>query len=368
MNFGIPFNRLCSLALAVFLVSGIFASNAYASTTALNTGTGSFDNFQLTDGQYFAFATDVDAPFTVESVGFLIGTGKTAADLSGSTVSFYKDHPSSPTNAGDLIGTLNYSSIASEASLLRVTFTGTVSINSAGRYWWKISNLPTGRNIWVRMGNYTGITGTWTAWNGTANWDLNGSISNSVGEYPKVLITGTPGASGGGGGSSSSNDDEAKRKEAERIHQEKVQKAKDSIVTTLKSGGKIAPNDITDSDLPYISVPSLAKVNAELALMPIDERSNLATVANKIKKYSIIENIQSENIVNVTSREMKEFQVIPVNTPQASNILWNLKQIGTENRNTQEKIDAYVVAKVAEYQARMAKLEAVKARIAARNR
>lgn len=366
MKLGIPSRRLATLIISIAL-SANTAYSAHASTTAFSNGTGWFDNFNLVSGQYFAYAIDVDAPFTVESAGILIHSSSTSADVTGSTITFYKGHPSSPTSAGNLLGTLTYASIATEASQARVTYTGSVSIPSAGRYWWKISGIPAAHSIWIHMGGYSGATGSWTAWNGTANWDQNGTISDSVGEYPKVLITGTAGASGGGGGGGgSSNNDESARKEAERARQEKVQKAQTTLISTLKTGGKIESKDLSDSELPYVSIPSLAKANADIAKLPEIERANLASITKVLKKYVVIESIASPSIGNVTAREMKEFKVIASDTPQSSLILWNLRKTPVENRDTEEKIAKYVATYVAEYQARKDRLAAVQARILAR--
>lgn len=183
--------------------------------------------------------------------------------------------------------------------------------------------------------------------------------------YPVKAVRGFS-ASAGGGGSSGSNDDESKRKEAERIHQEKIRQSQIALLSTIRLGGRIEAKDLADSELPYVTVPSLAKANTDLLKLPIDERVNIQAIIKVIKKYEIIEKLGSSSVSSVTSREMKEFKVISSDTPQASHILWNLNKVTIEDRNSEEKISKFFADQVAEYTARMDHLAATKARIAAR--
>lgn len=154
--------------------------------------------------------------------------------------------------------------------------------------------------------------------------------------------------------------------EAERVHQEQVRKAKDTLVATIRNGGKIETKDLSDAELPKVSSTHLSKANAEISKLPVEQRTNLVEISKVLNKYVAIEKIMNPLVENVSARELKEFKVIAVDTPQASHILWNLKQTGVENRDTEEKIAQYVAAQVAEYKTRMDHLAAVKARIAAR--
>jgi hypothetical protein len=315
---------------------------AHAATTALDTGTSNFDNFNLTSGGYFAFAVDADSAFTVESVGFLIGTGKTSADLAGSTVTFYSGHPSSPTNAGNLLGTLTFSTIVSEASKLRVTYVGSVSIPSAGRYWWKISNLASGKDIWVRMGGYTGHTGTWTAWNGTANWDLNGSISNSVGEYPKVLITGT---AGGGSSTPTQAETDAQaeltRKENLKKLEEKQNAAKNEIVKKISGNTEITANDLNSAGYSALNAEMLGKANSEIKNIAISVLIDINKLTSVLTKYKFYEQLTKPKVSFLSARDLVKYGVITEATPMKNLTLYQLTQLPENDRDSVEKIDNY---------------------------
>ena len=356
---------------AITFVSLVITPTAHAAVTALDTGTSSFDNFNLTSGQYFAFALDVDSAFTVESTGFIIGTGKTSADLAGSTVTFYSGHPSSPTNPSNLLGTLTFSTVVSEASKLRVTYTGSVSIPAAGRYWWKISNLASGKDIWVRMGGYSGHTGTWTAWNGTANWDLNGSISNSVGEYPKVLITGTSGGGGGGGGGSSDTS-EADRRAAEERRQAAVKAAREKIKGALDANVAVTAEDLAKADAPIKSVDSLLLAYKELLLIkakltkPLSSEELSALKFNKIMKYAMYERMTGISTGGVIGRDLVTYGVISTNTPMKQLTTYQLMKQSLADRNSIEKVDQFFKEASEKFIARKARLYAVIAREQAR--
>lgn len=348
----------------ITFASLVITPTAHAAVTALDTGTSSFDNFNLTSGQYFAFALDVDSAFTVESTGFIIGTGKTSADLAGSTVTFYSGHPSSPTNPSNLLGTLTFSTVVSEASKLRVTYTGSVSIPAAGRYWWKISNLASGKDIWVRMGGYSGHTGTWTAWNGTANWDLNGSISNSVGEYPKVLITGTAG--GGGGGSSDTS--EADRKAAEERRQAAVKAARENLSSALTGNQTISIQDLAKAEAPIKSVNSLLLAYKELISIkakltkPLSSEELSALKINKVMKYAMYERLTGVSTGSVFGRDLSKYGVISVDTPMKQLMTYQLMNQSLADRDSIEKVDLFFKAAGEKYLARKARLAAVIAR------
>lgn len=159
----------------------------------IDTNWTTFDNYNFSSS-YFAVAFTATDAAEVNTFEILIGGGKTEADVTGSLIEFYKNHPTAPTSPGDLLGSLAYSSIADEGSLHVVRFVGTVSIPGAGDYWVKWSNLPSGRSVWIRMGN-PGTPSPWTI--KPDLWYLNGSVLNGFSStyYAKFKISGTSSAS-----------------------------------------------------------------------------------------------------------------------------------------------------------------------------
>lgn len=155
----------------------------------LDTGTSSFDNWNF-NSSYFALGFTSTGAAHVDGFSILVNATATSASVTGSSVDIYGNHPTAPTAAGDLLGTLSYDSVSPDSSRLRVAFTGSVAVPGAGSYWAKWRDLPAGQSVWIRMGN-PGTTSPWTIATGT--WYLNGSsrtgFTNTY--FPKFQITGT---------------------------------------------------------------------------------------------------------------------------------------------------------------------------------
>lgn len=155
----------------------------------LDTGTSSYDNWRF-NSSYFALGFTSTGAAHVDGFSILVNATATSASVTGSSVDIYGNHPTAPTAAGDLLGTLSYDSVSPDSSLLRVVFTGSVAVPGAGSYWAKWRDLPSGQNVWIRMGN-PGTPSPWTIATGT--WYLNGSSRTGFTSsyFPKFRITGT---------------------------------------------------------------------------------------------------------------------------------------------------------------------------------
>jgi hypothetical protein len=178
---------LLRACLAVALLSSI-AGKAH-SAVLLDTNWSTYDNWQF-NSSYFALAFTASDAADVDTFEILIGGGKTADDVAGSVIEFYTNYPTAPTTASDSLGSLAYSSIRANGSLQIVSFAGTVAIPEAGNYWAKWSNLPSGRHVWIRMGN-PGTPSPWTITPGP--WYLNGTARTGFTSsyYAKFKVFGT---------------------------------------------------------------------------------------------------------------------------------------------------------------------------------
>ena len=176
------------IAILVAATGAVAIPAAGGAATLVDTGTSSFDNWQF-NSSYFALGFTADGPAHVDGFSILVGS-TTSAAVTGSAVDIYANHPTAPTTAGDLLGTLSYDSITPDSSRSRVAFTGSVAVPGAGSYWAKWRDLPAGQNVWVRMGN-PGTPSPWTIATGT--WYLNGASKTgfSTTYFAKFRITGT---------------------------------------------------------------------------------------------------------------------------------------------------------------------------------
>ena len=173
---------LCAAAGAVAIPA------AGGAATLVDTGTSSYDNWNFSSS-YFALGFTSTGAAHVDGFSILVGT-TTSAAVTGSSVDIYANHPTAPTAAGDLLGTLSYNSITADSGRSRVAFTGSVAVPGAGSYWAKWRDLPAGQSVWVRMGN-PGTPSPWTIATGT--WYLNGTSRAGFSStyFAKFRITGS---------------------------------------------------------------------------------------------------------------------------------------------------------------------------------
>jgi hypothetical protein len=161
---------------------------AFASAdTLVDTGSGWYDN-QTYDSGYFAFGFTASGGAQIDSFSMLAAA--TEAAVVGSSIDIYGNYPAAPTTPANLLGTLTYASMATEASRKRLTFTGSVAIPAAGDYWAKWRGLPDSSGIWILFGS----PGTPAPWSYKAGpWYRNGTLqADLVSTYiPKFRITGT---------------------------------------------------------------------------------------------------------------------------------------------------------------------------------
>ena len=153
------------------------------------------DNWQITSGpnKWIAFKVTANGAANVTSVdlqlGDLIGT------LDGATVDFYSDGSQLPNDNSRKLGSLSFAVFTNSESDYVATFSGSVSIPSAGDYWFKLGNLQAGSSVWYRFGTVTNATGPWTPYQTLPLihdfYNLLGPTEVSLNYYPRVRISGT---------------------------------------------------------------------------------------------------------------------------------------------------------------------------------
>ena len=175
--------RIGALAACLLLIPAAVAS----ADTFVDTGSGWYDNQGYGTG-YFAFGFAASGGGQIDTFSILAAATEPA--VTGSSVDIYANYPTAPTASADLLGTLTYASMTTEASRKRVTFTGSVTIPAAGNYWAKWRGLPDSSNIWILFGT----PGTPAPWSYVAGpWYRDGSLqADLVSTYiPKFRITGS---------------------------------------------------------------------------------------------------------------------------------------------------------------------------------
>lgn len=230
------------IAATIALALWMLPRPAEATTYLLNTGTGTFDNWSIGNGQSMGGSFDATDQGTITSVNLLMNSGYTGTDLAGSTVGIYSNWPTVPSGATGRIGLLSYSSIVTEGSYTRASFTGSVSIPSAGTYWFSFGDMAPTKTVRVRLGNASN-SGAWNSHSGTAAVFLNSTAYTQATYFPMVTMTGTVGA---GGGASSSGGDSAS-----------TEAARTPISHTLTlTGGGCTSTPVTGEEGTWVELPT----------------------------------------------------------------------------------------------------------------
>lgn len=164
---------LAALLIAGALPLGMTQPAQAAPADLVNTGTWTYDHWQLLPGNFFAYAFEATGSATATSATVLFGAATVEADLVGSKISICTGYPAAPSDPNSCFGSMAYVSMAADArypTLKRATFTGSVVI-APGTHWFKVHGVPVGRSAWIRHGDVSN-SGTWNVPSaaGVTNW------------------------------------------------------------------------------------------------------------------------------------------------------------------------------------------------------
>jgi len=152
-----------------------------------------YDNWQITSGPnaWIAYKVTADSAATLTSVDLQLGT--LMGTLDGATVDFYSDGSQVPNDDSRKLGSLSFEVLTNSGPNYVATFGGSVSIPSAGDYWFKLGNLQAGSSVWYRFGTVTNATGPWTPYQveGQIYNFFNGVTGGAQNYYPRIRISGT---------------------------------------------------------------------------------------------------------------------------------------------------------------------------------
>ena len=137
-------------ALACLLTAAIPIS-AVRADVLLDTNWSTYDNWQLTTGNYFAAPFKATSLATIETFSVLLAPTSGTDSLTGSKIEIFRDITIAPTNPANLVGTLNFSSSAPSGSLTIASYQGSLEITEIGNYFYKLSGIS--GNAWIRKGN-----------------------------------------------------------------------------------------------------------------------------------------------------------------------------------------------------------------------
>ena len=133
------------------LIAVAIPVSAVRADVLLDTNWSTFDNYQLTTGNYFAAPFKATSVGTIETFSVLLAPSSGTDSLSGSKIEIFSDISVAPTNPANLVGTLNFSSSAPSGTFTIASYQGSVEITVIGNYFYKLSGIS--GNAWIRKGN-----------------------------------------------------------------------------------------------------------------------------------------------------------------------------------------------------------------------
>lgn len=185
-----------AVASSIIIIQPAKASETVLLNNGLEWCQGCYDGWTVTNGatQWIAFVVTASDAAVVSKVELNMNNTN-ATNLAGSTVSFYGNPTSAPKQSGDLLGTLTFTEFRlqpSQTTSGAAVFTGSVTIPSAGQYWFRFGNLSPTFSARYRFGSISNQTGPWSAYQGNPNSNFfDGTNQSLANYYPAVRITGS---------------------------------------------------------------------------------------------------------------------------------------------------------------------------------
>jgi hypothetical protein len=334
--------KLFVASLIASLASPFIGSPAHAADTVLFNNLvddcgDCYDHWQVTDGanQWVAFVIQSPSAATLSKVEIYFESP--ASNFAGSTVQFYSDGTQAPNDASRLLGTLTYaSSTVPAVNNVVATFTGSVSIPSAGLYWFRFGNLGAGKAAWYPFGAISHATGTWTAYQGNPNDDFfNGGVQQNLNYYPAIRITGSATSGGGGGGGTTKSASELAA-EARKAHDEAAAKALASMKTKISSGAKPSKSDFDSADISGVTDSNITLIQADLGKLSATDRADFSKIKTIVTKYATVDSIADHK--NVSKNLLIQVGLMDPTAKLQQLTIATLKSLSSDQLNTFEKI------------------------------
>jgi len=157
---------------------------------------------------------------------------------------------------------------------------------------------------------------------------------------------------------------EAARQEAERVKAQQVQAARNTTLNAVKSNQPITAEMLAGSEFGISKPENFKSAISEFVARKseTDKTFNLNNplIQNDplldfcIKKYAVVETITGPNPASITPTDLVKYELISADTSQKVNIVSKLKKLPPSERDSVEKINAFVQKEKAIYDARRA--------------
>ncbi len=165
---------------------------------------------------------------------------------------------------------------------------------------------------------------------------ISGSACGGVTTYAAGVSSSSSSSS-----SSTTNADEIRR-ELEAKRSAEVAKAKESITKKVASGTTLSISDLKEAEFGTPSQTSILEINKVLEKMPMEQRQNLNTVAEVVKKYVTYDVLTAERPGQITSSHLVNVGIMPKELPNKTVILKTILNTPATDRDSIDEINQII--------------------------
>lgn len=165
---------------------------------------------------------------------------------------------------------------------------------------------------------------------------ISGSACGGVTTYAAGVSSSSSSSS-----SSTTNADEIRR-ELEAKRSAEVAKAKESITKKVASGTTLSISDLKEAEFGTPSQTSILEINKVLEKMPMEQRQNLNTVAEVVKKYVTYDVLTAERPSQITSSHLVNVGIMPKELPNKTVILKTILNTPATDRDSIDEINQII--------------------------
>jgi hypothetical protein len=125
----------------------------------------------------------------------------------------------------------------------------------------------------------------------------------------------------------------------------------------LSSGGPLTVEQLASAEITGVTPKNISLVNAEIAKLPEEKKSDLAAVEKIVFKFAVVDKITDK--ATITTADLVKADLVPEDSKIKTSILSALRKLPASSLDSYEKVKAAVIAvenKAAERKARIAAL------------
>lgn len=138
-----------------------------------------------------------------------------------------------------------------------------------------------------------------------------------------------------------------------------VRAARAEIVDVFMSSKAATAESFAQAEIRGITKSNIDAVNAEIALLPVDSRTSLTEIVKIARKYEVVGEISTENVIRVFPKTFVEVGLIPADSPNKCLLAMAVRKLAPSDRDSYAEIKAAIDAEMAVINARAIRLAAL---------